>query len=52
LGKNELEEMLHYGADTIFTATGEDEDFTEEDLERILRRGEEKQAQINQALDD
>ena len=46
LNKNELQEMLHYGADTIFNIADEME-IADEDLDAILRRGEEKFNSIN-----
>ena len=52
LEKQELQEMLHYGADAIFNATqDESSEITDEELERILQRGEERAERINHELE-
>ncbi|CAG9327900.1 unnamed protein product [Blepharisma stoltei] len=52
LQKEELREMLHYGADQIFNATEENSDITEEDLVAILQRGEQHLQKIDQDLEN
>ena len=52
LDKDDLQEMLHYGADAIFKATDEDQDITEADLALILQRGEYKFEKLNQDLEE
>ena len=51
LDKEELQEMLHYGADQIFNATNDDSDITEEKLAEILQRGEQKISRISHELE-
>lgn len=51
LDKEELQEMLHYGADEIFNTTEDNSDITEEELALILQRGETKLLKIDQELD-
>ena len=51
LNKNELQEMLHYGADTIFNIS-EEMEIADEDLDTILSRGEQKFNDINSKLDE
>ena len=51
LDKDELQEMLHYGADQIFNATNDDTDITEEELKQMLSRGEHKMSTISNELE-
>ncbi|OMJ71951.1 hypothetical protein SteCoe_29714 [Stentor coeruleus] len=51
LDKEELQEMLHYGADQIFNAIADDSDITEEELALILQRGEQKLNHISNELE-
>lgn len=51
LDKEELQEMLHYGADQIFNATNDDTDITEEELLQMLSRGEKKMSTIVNELE-
>lgn len=51
IGKDDLREMLKYGADKILKATGDNSDVTDADLDAILESGEKKLTDINQALD-
>ena len=51
LDKEELQEMLHYGADQIFNANNDDSDITEEKLAEILQRGEQKISRISHELE-
>ena len=51
LDKEELQEMLHYGADQIFNATHDNSDITEEELALILQRGEQKISRISHELE-
>jgi len=52
LDKDDLQEMLHYGADAIFKASDEDQDITQADLELILQRGVYKFEKLNQDLEE
>jgi len=52
LDKEELQEMLHYGADEIFNTIEDNSDITEEELALILQRGEQKVQRIEQELDN
>lgn len=51
LDKEELQEMLHYGADQIFNANNDDSDITDEKLAEILQRGEQKISRISHELE-
>ena len=51
LGKEELQEMLHYGADAIFNASGDSTDFTDEQLDQILDKGEQHQVRMDHELE-
>jgi SWI/SNF-related matrix-associated actin-dependent regulator of chromatin subfamily A member 5 len=51
IGKEDLREMLKYGADKILKATGDNSDVTDADLDAILESGEKKLTSMNQALD-
>ena len=51
LDKEELQEMLHYGADQIFNANNDDSDITDEKLAEILQRGEQKINRISHELE-
>mmetsp|Transcript_975 Transcript_975/g.2405 ORF Transcript_975/g.2405 Transcript_975/m.2405 type:complete len:1009 (+) Transcript_975:3343-6369(+) len=51
LSKQELQDMLHYGADTIFKATEDESDIKDDELEVILMRGNDRMSQINRDID-
>jgi SWI/SNF-related matrix-associated actin-dependent regulator of chromatin subfamily A member 5 len=51
LNKEELQEMLHFGADQIFSTQNDDTEVNEEDLELMLHRGEQKIKKINEELE-
>jgi len=50
LTKQELKEIIHYGASTIFKTTGGT--FKDEDVNQLLLRGEQKAEQMNSKIDD
>lgn len=50
LSKQELKEIIHYGASTIFKTTGGT--LKEEDVDHLLLRGEQKAEQMNSKIDD
>lgn len=50
LSKQELKEIIHYGASTIFKTTGGT--FKEDDVDHLLLRGEQKAEQMNSKIDD
>jgi SWI/SNF-related matrix-associated actin-dependent regulator of chromatin subfamily A member 5 len=51
LSKQELQDMLHYGADTIFKTTEDESDIKEDELEAILTRGDDRMNQLNREID-
>lgn len=51
LNKEELQEMLRFGADQIFSTSTDDTEVNEEDLELMLQRGEQKIQKINEELE-
>jgi SWI/SNF-related matrix-associated actin-dependent regulator of chromatin subfamily A member 5 len=52
LDKEELQEMLHYGADAIFNAFEDTLEITDEELNKMLERGEQRVMRINEELDN
>jgi SWI/SNF-related matrix-associated actin-dependent regulator of chromatin subfamily A member 5 len=50
LSKQELKEIIHFGASTIFKTTGAT--FKDEDIDHLLIRGEQKAEQMNNKIDD
>lgn len=51
LQKDEMLAMIQYGADTVFRQTHED-DMTDEDIDALLRTGEEKTEEMTKKIDD
>uniref|UniRef100_A0A914YR45 Uncharacterized protein n=1 Tax=Panagrolaimus superbus TaxID=310955 RepID=A0A914YR45_9BILA len=49
LGKDDMLTMIRHGADTIFA--GKDSTITDEDIDSILKRGEERTKEMNEKLD-
>jgi SWI/SNF-related matrix-associated actin-dependent regulator of chromatin subfamily A member 5 len=49
LSKDEMSEMIRFGADKVFKSS--DTDITEEDIDLILERGEERTKELNANLD-
>lgn len=52
LSKQELQDMLHYGADAIFKTTEDESDIKDEDIEAILTRGDERMSQMHSEIDN
>jgi SWI/SNF-related matrix-associated actin-dependent regulator of chromatin subfamily A member 5 len=49
LGKDDMLTMIRHGADTIFA--GKDSTITDEDIDSILKKGEERTKEMNEKLD-